>query len=393
MKKYMIFTIITLLLAGCGASDYQNILKASISKNPSDAFKVLAQNKSIHYVTNPEQITHDIKSIDKNILAPLLSLIEHVSKNWGEENIKVPKKKEYVKYMQNYKSRAFVDFDKGLITVETIDADNSKKSLKSAIVTTLLLPDDPRSADLFGAKKIKLGDTPYLLGEVVDDKKKIIRYSWRANRYADILLKKNYKTKTIVKDNKNVKVHYVTIAMVKDHSDVRVNKFKPYVKKYAKKFRISENLVYAIIQTESNFNQYAVSSAGAFGLMQIVPTSAGVDAYKFAKGKKVIPSKSYLFNAKNNIELGVAYIHILGEKYLPSIQNPISKEYCVISAYNTGAGNVLKTFHKDRTKAKDKINSLTPASIYKTLRLNLPYEETRKYLKKVVNYKKEFVSL
>ena len=75
--------------------------------------------------------------------------------------------------------------------------------------------------------------------------------------------------------------------MVKDHASVRVLKFKPYVKKYARKFGVSENLVYAIIQTESNFNQFAVSSAGAFGLMQIVPTSAGRDAYKEVKGKNL----------------------------------------------------------------------------------------------------------
>ena len=48
------------------------------------------------------------------------------------EYVKVPRKKEYVKYMQNYKSRALVDFDKGLITVETLDTKNSKESLKKS---------------------------------------------------------------------------------------------------------------------------------------------------------------------------------------------------------------------------------------------------------------------
>ena len=286
-----------------------------------------------------------------------------------------------------------IDFDKGLVTVETLDQENSKNSLKNAIVTTLLLPDDPRSADLFGAKEVKLGETPYLLGEVKDDQGKDIRYMWRAGRYADILINKEYKTKNISKEGKDVQVHYVTMPMVKDHSDVRVLKFKPHVKKYAKEFNVSENLIYAIMKTESNFNQYAVSGAGAFGLMQIVPTSAGEDAYRFVKGQNKTPTKSYLFNAQNNIELGVAYIHILSEKYLPEINNPVSKEYCVISAYNTGSGNVLRTFHRDRSKAKDVINSQTAATVYKKLRSDLPYEETRRYLKKVVNYKKDFVKI
>jgi membrane-bound lytic murein transglycosylase C len=393
MKKQLISIVLLFLFTACGMNDYNSIIRASISKNPSAAFGALAQRKSLSYAANPKKLSHDLKYLDKNILTALMGLIKGASKNWGKENVKIPKKKKYVKYMQNYKSRAIVDFDKGVITVETLDANNSRESLKNAIVTTLLLPDDPRSADLFGAKKIKLGETPYLLGEVVDDQNKVIRYSWRATRYANILLKKSYKVKNITKDKRQIVVHYVTFNMVKDHVGVRVKKFKPYVKRYAKEYKVSENLVYAIIKTESNFNQYAVSGAGAFGLMQIVPSSAGKDAYKLVKKSDIAPTKSYLFNAKNNIELGVAYIHILDERYFQEIINPISKEYCVISAYNTGSGNVLKTFNKNRTKAKEEINAQTPSAIYKKLRIKLPYEETRKYLKKVVDYKKDFVNL
>ena len=378
MKQYIFFTCTLFFLSGCTSSDYAFIANAAISKNPSHAFEAYARSKSVQYASNPDKLSKDLKFLS--------NFVENISKQWGDKNVKVPKKKEYVKYMQNFKSRALVDFDKGVVTVESLD---SKKSLKNAIVTTLLLPDDPRGADLFSAGVIKLGSTPYLLGEVKDDQNKNIRYSWRANRYADILLKKSYKTKIINKK----KVHFVTIAMVKDHASVRVLKFKPYVKKYARKFGVSENLVYAIIQTESNFNQFAVSSAGAFGLMQIVPTSAGRDAYKEVKGKTWTPSKSYLFDAKNNIELGSAYIKIIDKKYLKGINNPISREYCVISAYNTGSGNVLKTFNKDRTKAKKIINSQKPAEVYQKLRSNLPYAETRHYLKKVVDNKKDFVNL
>ena len=393
MKTYLTYTIILLILVGCGAADYNSIAHASLSKDPSAAFETLAKKKAVHYANNPKKLSSDLEDIDKNILGVLKSLIENASKSWGEQNVKIPKKKEYVKYMQNYKSRALIDFDRGLITVETLDLKNSKESLKNAIVTTLLLPDDPRSADLFGSKKIKLGATPYLLGEVKDDQNKNIRYSWRATRYANILISKNYKIKKITKDKKSLDVHYVTFNMVKDHTDIRIAKVKPYVQKYAAKYGVSKNLVYAIIKTESNFNQYAVSNAGAFGLMQIVPTSGGKDAYKFVKGSNKEPSKAYLLNAQNNIELGAAYIHILREKHLLGIKNPISKEYCVISAYNTGSGNVLRTFSKDRTEAKKIINSKTPSVIYNQLRTKLPYKETRKYLQKVVNFKKDFVNI
>lgn len=393
MKKQLILFFALFLLYGCNQSDYRSVISAAISKNPSAAFESFAKNKSIQYIQRPEQLSVDIKSINKNLLGPLLALIKGASVAWGESNVKIPQKKEYVKYMQNYKSRALIDFDKGIITVETLDNNNSKASLKNAIVTTLLLPDDPRSADLFGAKEIKLGETPYLLGEVKDDQNKDIRYAWRAGRYADILLKKNYRVKEITKNNKKIDVHYVTFNMVKDHVDVRVKKYKPFVEKFAKRYNISQNLVFAIIRTESNFNQFAISNAGAFGLMQIVPTSAGKDAYKFVKGRSATPSKTYLFNAQNNIELGVAYMHILSNKYFENIINPISKEYCVISAYNTGSGNVLRTFDSNRERAKNIINSQTPSTVYNRLRSSLPYEETRRYLKKVVDYKKDFVNI
>lgn len=393
MKKYIIYAFVLFLLLGCNQSDYRNVISAAVSKNPSAAFESFARNKSVQYIQRPQQLSTDIKSINKNLLSPLISLIKGVAPVWGEDNVKIPRKKEYVKYMQNYKSRALIDFDNGIITVETLDENATKKSLKNAIVTTLLLPDDPRSADLFGTKEIKLGETPYLLGEVKDDQNQAIRYAWRAGRYADILLEKNYNEKEILKNQKKVKVHYVTFNMVKDHVDVRVKKFKPFVEKYAEKYNVSENLVFAIMQTESNFNQFAMSNAGAFGLMQIVPTSAGKDAYRFVKGRSATPSKNYLFDANNNIELGVAYLHILDNKYFFNINNPVTKEYCVISAYNTGSGNVLRTFDSNRDRAKNIINSQTPAMIYNKLRSNLPYEETRRYLKKVVDYKRNFVNI
>lgn len=389
MKKSLLILCFLIIFVGCSSYDIYSIGRAAASKDPSIAFKSLAKSKSIAYASNPKRLVNDVKQFQ--------TLLENFSKvisgEWGKDNVKLPQKKEYVKYLQNYKSRALIDFDKGVVTVETLDEKAPLKSLHNAIVTTLLLPDDPRAADLFNAKKVKLGATPYLLGEVKDDQGKSIRYSWRANRYAKILTSQQLKTKTIVRKNKKVMVRFVQIAMIKDHANVRVAKFKPLVKSYAKKYGLSENLVYAIIRTESNFNQFAVSGAGALGLMQIVPTSAGRDAYKHITGKKWTPSKSYLFNANNNIKLGSAYLQILNEKYLNGIYNPISKEYCVISAYNTGSGNVLKTFSSNRSKAKSIINQQSPSQVYKKLRNHLPYEETRRYLYKVVTYKKDYIAL
>jgi len=379
MKNKLLLFIIVFFFSSCTMSDVQSVVQAAVSNNPSSALKQLAKTKSVNFAIN---------NVDKIII----SFIKDIENIWGKKDVKIPKKKEYVKYLQNYKSRALVDFDKGIVTVETLEEKDYKKSLKNAIVTTLLLPQDPRAANLYDAKSVKLGGEPYLLGEIKDKDNKDIRYEWRANRFANHLLGE-MKKRTLDNNGQKKIVYYVQIAMVKDHANIRVAKFKPFVKEFASKYNLSENLVYAIIKTESNFNQFAVSSANAYGLMQVVPTSAGRDAYKYVKGKSWTPSKSYQKKKKNNIELGSAYLKILDDKYLEGINNPISKEYCVISAYNTGSGNVLKTFDKDRKKAKNSINNKTPMEIYNYLIKNLPYIETRNYLRKVINNKKDFVGI
>ena len=163
--------------------------------------------------------------------------------------------------------------------------------------------------------------------------------------------------------------------------------------KVASQYKVSQSLVFAIIRTESNFNPFAVSSAPAYGLMQLVPTSGGREATRRARGRDGIPTKDELFDADNNIELGTAYLSVLSHKQLESIGNPISREYCVISAYNTGPGNVLRTFNRgSQSDAVNEINRLEPPAVYQKLRSSLPYAETRDYLQKVVGFRRQFVT-
>jgi len=256
-----------------------------------------------------------------------------------------------------------------------------------------LMPEDPRQVDLFDTRAIEVGATPYLYNEVLDDQSKPIRWEWRAKRYADILLSRELKTRTITRKNERLHVNYVTLPMVKNHTSVRVSKFAPLVKTYASRYNLSPALVYAIIRTESNFNQYAISRSGAVGLMQIMSQTAGRDAYKHLTGKEWAPTREYLYDAKNNIEMGTTYLHILRTRYLTGIDHPLSHEYTVISAYNGGAGTVLRAFHADRDRAKARINATAPSGVYKVLREEVAFEETREYLRKVLEYKKEFVGL
>jgi len=183
------------------------------------------------------------------------------------------------------------------------------------------------------------------------------------------------------------------MTMVSNFQDKQAKKYQPAVQRFAKRYGVSESLVFGVIRTESNFNPFAVSSAPAFGLMQLVPSSGGREGYKKARGRDHAPSRDFLFNADNNIELGTAYLGVLFDEQLKDVYDNISREYCVIAAYNTGPSNVLKAYSKNRRDALDRINKSRPPQVYKHLVNNLPYKETRRYIQKVVKYRRDYVRL
>ena len=180
-------------------------------------------------------------------------------------------------------------------------------------------------------------------------------------------------------------VYKVTVQLPKN-SKIRLSQvYQHEVAKNAKRFNIPYPLVFAIMQTESDFNPFAKSHIPAFGLMQIVPKSAGRDTYKLLYKRDGMPSATYLYNSTNNIQMGSAYLYILYYRYLKNIKNPKSRLYCTIAAYNTGAGNIAWAFTKtyNMKKAAPKINALTPAQVYTHLLNNLKFDEPKNYLKRV----------
>jgi membrane-bound lytic murein transglycosylase C len=145
-------------------------------------------------------------------------------------------------------------------------------------------------------------------------------------------------------------------------------------------------IVKAIAQVESGFNPMAKSQASAYGLMQIVPHSAGIEISKALYGKPILMLPSYFFDVNRNIEAGIVYLSILNEHYFSNIKDPVSRLYCVISAYNGGPGTVARAFvgSKNIAKAVEKINQMTSEEVYDRLISHLPYKETREYLEKVL---------
>lgn len=371
-----------LLLSSCTVNDRQRVAAAANSDNPEKALVEFVKDKGREYQQSPGQLAQDIKS-----LAQLFDDLEgSIRKLWGEQFGTVPGNKKYVKYTNNYQSKAEVDFAKGLVTVETIARDKPLEQLQRAIVVTLLTNDNPADNDIFSDEDPKLTGKPYLFEQVLDHDNKAIAYSWRANRFAEHLIKTQVKTRKIGWRTS----HYVEISMVNSHVELRKNQYSEHVLAAANRYQVRPDLIYAIIETESSFNPYAVSRANAYGLMQVVPTTAGKDVYDKVLNKPGMPNKQTLFTPEHNINIGTAYLHLLSDRYLEKIHNSMSRHYAVISAYNGGAGNVYKTFDNNRQAARDIINKLPPSTVYDRLVYAHPRQESRRYLQKVTKALKNY---
>jgi membrane-bound lytic murein transglycosylase C len=347
-------------------------------------------------------LASDTKDMEAN-LATLHSKFEaayavlktNVQKRWGQNDAKVANRTVYVKYTQGYKSRVVTDFDHGFLTVETVDDKNPEASLRTAIIAALLTSNDPASVDLFSDKDVTIDANrrPYLYGLVVDNQGKPIRTREQAEHFADYLMAQKLQTKTNKTDQGDKTTRFVKVTMVRNFEVKGADRYRATVDKYATQYHVSPSLMLAIMRTESNFNPFAVSAAPAYGLMQLVPTSGGRAAYKRAQGIDQAPTAEYLYDPDHNIELGAAYLSVLSNAEFKAVTNQESRDFCVIAAYNTGAGNVTKTFSKDRTTAFNTINSLDPPILFENLRTNLPLDETRQYVVKVTGYRKQFVTV
>ncbi len=312
---------------------------------------------------------------------------------WKEP--KLSTKKEWVEYSKDKKTRSDVDFDHNKITIETI-ANSKEEALKKlrhtlAKVTTIdtkrAIENDPLEQRLAQIKKPpNIVDAPVdpkpILSPVIfkkpPSKEKLKQYVTTHVNPSTIKAKPSSKVA-------NSFVYKVVINLPKDATYKRSKLYLNEVRENASRQKLPLSLLFAIMHTESSFNPKATSYVPAYGLMQIVPHTAGVDSYKFLYKVKRIPSSRYLYNSKNNIKLGSAYLHLLYYSYLRHIKNPQSRLYCAIAAYNTGAGNVAWAFTHtyNPKKAAQVINRLTPQQVYNRLLRDLKYDEPKHYLKRV----------
>ncbi|REL28723.1 DUF3393 domain-containing protein [Thalassotalea euphylliae] len=383
MRRLILSLFSILILTSCQSTPnlsspaHVEKLVKQIKRNPENIGAIAKQAEQ-----SRQAIKYDVARI-KQALAELEQFVE---KQWGKGNSELPSTRKYVKYSNDYQARAIIDFTKGSITVETIATKQPLQMLKQAIVTTLLTPADPANTDIFSSDAPTLGETPFLYRQVIDTDRKPIRYQWRAGRFADYLV-----SQKLVKGRLGKKpLHQVNFTLVTDHQKLRKHQYSEHVIAASRKYQIAPSLIYAIIETESSFNPFAVSHANAYGLMQVVPATAGRDVYQKIKRKPGQPSKQVLFDPAQNIDIGTAYLSILDDRYLQKVANRQSKHYAMISAYNGGTGNVLKTFHSNRNTAFTRINQLESKSVYWALTNKHPRAESRNYLKKVTSRESKY---
>ncbi|WP_294833249.1 membrane-bound lytic murein transglycosylase MltC [uncultured Gilliamella sp.] len=326
---------------------------------------------------NSKKEDEDYYVKDTNAFNILISqYANNIEQIWGSKEVLIAGPKDYVQYEDNLRTRVHINFVSGVITIETL-SDTPEINLKEAIVSTLLMPEP---VEIIRRDKVSqdLSEEPFLYNQVLDQDRQPIRWSGRANSFADYLISNNMKTR----NSGSHRITYVEIKLVPNHINQRARKFLPLVTQASNRYLIDERLILAIMEVESAFNPFAVSRTDALGLMQVQQHTAGRDIFKL-RGKSGEPSRQYLLDPRNNVDMGTAYLSLLKTKYLAGINNPISLRYAMITSYNGGAGSVLRTFSSDRNEAINIINSMTPQQVYRKLVTSHVSQESRNYLIKV----------
>lgn len=115
------------------------------------------------------------------------------------------------------------------------------------------------------------------------------------------------------------------------------------IQQLARRYNIESRLIQAIIRVESNFDPFAVSSAGALGLMQLMPATAE----RFGVQDP--------FNPQANIEGGIRFLKHLLRQFPGDLRH-------VLAAYNAGE------------RAVRRYNGIPP------------YPETQRYVERVMTF-------
>ncbi len=138
--------------------------------------------------------------------------------------------------------------------------------------------------------------------------------------------------------------------------------YRRLIERWCRNYNVDPNLVSAVVEAESSGRARAVSSAGALGLMQLMPGTAGDCAKELGLEK---PSREDLFAPELNVRLGVYYLAKQRKRFGEE------REF-VVAAYHAGPTRV------DRWRRRR--SDLPAAKVIE----ELAGSATRAYVRKVI---------
>lgn len=332
------------------------------------------------------------------------AFVKKMSALWGEDNVTESTQTNWVEYYDDGKTRSDVDFENGEATIEIIlDEDTSQESkeeeqsiienkIENSVKRLLITKGKTKDYDTPMEKAVPLQSEAVLENQVQTPSGKMVTEETVEEDAKEIAAAMVPEVKTIKgSDGKERKVVTVKLDLVPDHLRTRAEQYKNEVEKYCNMYDLEPALVYAVIQTESAFNPKAKSHVPAYGLMQIVPNSAGKDCAQSLKKPFDKPTANYLYEPNNNIEMGVHYLYLLRKRYFNKVTDTDKSVLCMIASYNTGAGNLARALRGDTniSKAIPKINEMSYKELFSYLEKHL-LPETQNYIRRVSSRMDDF---
>ena len=321
--------------------------------------------------------------------------VKEREQKWGRGNVAVSTETDWVEYSKDGNVRSVVDFETGEATIEIVQDKGKpvdKAEIEQQLKVLLTTKGTTKDYNTEMEKAVPLQETPVLENQVVTPSGEVVTKEHVDEGVREIAAAVVPEVKPITgADNVVREVVVVKLDLAPDHIKTRASKYIKEVESYCMKWNVDPALAFAIMQTESSFNPKAKSHVPAYGLMQIVPRSAGADCAQSLKKPFSTPTANYLYEPENNIEMGVHYLYLLNKRYYTKVTNSDSQVLCVIASYNTGAGNVARALRGDTSisKAIPQINEMSYDQLFKYFEKKL-LPETQNYIRKVTERMNNF---
>lgn len=393
MKKLYFTILLSLCFVAVNAQVESEFEK--FKREQQEQMKAMMQSDSALY-KELEKEYQDYLKAEKEAYE---KFVKEISAMWGGDNVVESTNKEWVEYSDDGQSRSVVDFEQGEAKIEIIitpEEESSEVKLEAKVEEKVkdLIVNKGKTKDYDSSKEkaVPLQETPVLENQVQTPSGEVITENNVNEGVKEIVQEAVIEKKEITGDDgEKRQVVTIKLDLAPNHIKTRAEVYKNEVEKYCLKYDVDPALAYAVMQTESSFNPKAKSHVPAYGLMQIVPSSAGQDCAASLKKDFVKPTANYLYEPENNIEMGVHYLHLLKKRYYTKVTDPRSRDLCVIASYNTGAGNVARALRGDTkiSKAIPQINEMSYEELFKYFEKKL-LPETQNYIRKVTERMNDF---